>query len=125
MSLVSEVRRSKVAISWAPAPRPVPNSKRPLVTWSSMATRSALRTGWFTGRERLMMAEPRWMRSVWAATNGMTTSGADMWEYSVRPWCSPNHTYFQLKASAWTAYWISRISIVCSDSVSRDAGPGR
>ena len=32
-----------------------------------MATRSALRTGWFTRGLRLKMPEPRWMRSVSAA----------------------------------------------------------
>ena len=30
----------------------------------------------------------------------MTTSGADMWLYSVRLWCSPNQAYFQLYLSA-------------------------
>ena len=53
-----------VATSWQPAPRPVPNSKRPPMRWSSMATRSALRTGWLTRGLRLKMPEPRWMRSV-------------------------------------------------------------
>ena len=31
----------------------------------------------------------------------MSTSGADRWLYSVRPWCSPNQAYFQLCLSAW------------------------
>ena len=50
-----------------------------------------------------MIAEPRWMRSVFAATNGITHSGADMWEYSVSAWCSPYQAYFQLYWSAWIA----------------------
>ena len=45
-------RMLKAAISWLPAPRPVPHSNRPSKTWSSMATRSAQRTGWLTrGRD--------------------------------------------------------------------------
>ncbi|MEZ5238789.1 MAG: hypothetical protein R2716_07510 [Microthrixaceae bacterium] len=64
--------------------------------WSSIATRSALRTGWFTTGERFMIAEPMWMRSVCAAIHPKTVSGADMWLYSVSPWCSPIQTYFQL-----------------------------
>ena len=57
----------KPRISWLPAPRPVPNSKRPSDRWSSMATRSATLAGWFTWGSGLKMPEPRWMRSVaWA-----------------------------------------------------------
>ena len=44
----------------------------------------------------------------------MTTSGADMWLYSVNEWCSPTQAYFQLYLSASTTYWISRVSISCS-----------
>ena len=57
----------KVATSCEPAPRPVPISNRPPESWSSMAARSALRTGWLTRGLRLKMPDPRWMRSVaWA-----------------------------------------------------------
>ena len=48
-------------------PRPMPNSKRPSLRWSSIATRSATRAGWFTGGVMLKMPEPMWMRSVAAA----------------------------------------------------------
>jgi hypothetical protein len=48
-------------------PRPVPNSKRPSPRWSSMATRSAMRAGWFTGRVMLKIAEPTWMFWVLAS----------------------------------------------------------
>ena len=58
----------KVATSWLPAPRPVPNSKRPSVMWSSMAARSAIRTGCSLAVGRLVMPVERWMRSVLAAT---------------------------------------------------------
>ena len=54
----------------------------------------------------------------------MTTSGAEMWEYSVRAWCSPNQTYFQLCLSACTAYDASAMSMACSLWVSWAAGPG-
>ena len=57
----------KPVTSLLPAPRPVPNSKRPSLRWSSMATRSATRAGWFTSGLRLKMPEPRWMRLVRAA----------------------------------------------------------
>ena len=45
-------------------PRPTPNSMRPSLRWSIIATRSAIRAGWFTGGVMLKMPEPRWMRSV-------------------------------------------------------------
>src|SRR5436190_18572581 len=89
-----------VAISCEPAPRPVPNSKRPSLRWSSIATRSALRTGWFTRGDRLKMPELRWMYDVRAAQYAMNTSLADVWLYSVSAWCSETQTYFQLFRSA-------------------------
>ncbi len=51
----------KVRSSWLPAPRPVPNSNRLFVTWSSMAARSAMRTGCSLLVGRLVMADPMWM----------------------------------------------------------------
>ena len=45
-------------------PRPMPNSKRPSDRWSSIATRSATRAGWFTGGVTLKIPQPRWMCSV-------------------------------------------------------------
>ena len=47
----------KPPISVVDEPRPVPNSKRPLETWSIIATRSATRAGWFTGGVTLMMPD--------------------------------------------------------------------
>src|SRR5207302_5354991 len=84
-------------------PRPVPNSKRPSERWSSMATRSATRAGWFTGGVVLKIAEPTWMRDVLAATKERNTSGAGMCEYSVRKWCSGHHTYLMPWRSHSTA----------------------
>ena len=62
-------------------PRPVPSSKRPFERLSSIAPRSAVRTGWFTLAVMLKMADAMWMRLVRAATNARKTSGDDMWEY--------------------------------------------
>ena len=115
----------KVRTSWLPAPRPVPNSNRPSERWSIIAARSAMRTGWslLVGNE--VMAEPTWICLVRPATYPITGYGADMWLYSVSPWCSPNQAYFQLWRSPSTAYSASRMSIRCSESGSCAAGPGR
>ena len=82
-------------ISVVEEPRPVPNSKRPLDTWSIMATRSATRAGWLTGGVMLMMPLPTCSCSVRASTHGISTSFAEMCEYSARKWCSVNQAYFQ------------------------------
>ena len=50
-----------------------------------------------------MMPVPMWIRSVAWAKYPMTTSGEDMWLYSVSEWCSPIQAYFQLYLSAATA----------------------
>jgi hypothetical protein len=52
------------------------------------------------------------------------TSGADMWLYSVRAWCSPNQAYFQLCLSAWIAYSSLAHELGVLGSVSWAAGPG-
>ena len=96
-SLVTSVlSMSKPVTSRLPAPRPVPNSKRPSLRWSSIATRSATRAGWFTRGFRLKIPEPRWMRSVAHDRYPSTTSLAERCEYSSRKWCSLTQTYFQL-----------------------------
>src|SRR5437868_2396169 len=82
LALVSSGFTPKVLISWDPAPRPFPNSNRPSDRWSSIATRSAMRTGWFVAGLSGKMPEPTWMRSVWASAYGMNDSLADKWEYS-------------------------------------------
>ena len=48
-------------------PRPMPISNRPSLRWSSVAARSAMRAGWFTGGVTLKIPDPRWIRSVIAA----------------------------------------------------------
>ena len=58
---------SKPNTSVVDEPRPLPNSKRPSVMWSSSATVSATRTGLLTGGVTLKMAEPTCTRSVRAA----------------------------------------------------------
>ena len=86
---------SKPKTSVVDDPRPVPNSKRLSIRWSSSATVSATRAGLFTGGVMLKIAEPRWMRSVCAPTYDRNTSGPGMCEYSSRKWCSGHHTYLK------------------------------
>ena len=59
---------SKPNTSVVDEPRPVPNSNRRLVMWSSSATVSATRAGWFTLGVMLKIADPTCTRSVCAAT---------------------------------------------------------
>src|SRR2546428_99053 len=94
-------------------PRPVPNSKRPSLRWSSMATRSATRAGWLTGGVKIQIAEPTWMRVVRAAMKGSTISEAERCEYSSRKWCSTDHTYFKPWRSAAPARSTSRQRRAC------------
>ena len=61
-------------------PRPVPNSNRPSLRWSSMATRSAMRAGWLAGGVMLKMPEPRWMLLVRAAQKARNDSLSDRCE---------------------------------------------
>ena len=58
LGVVGIVDAEARACSVVDEPRPVPNSKRPSERWSSIATRSATRAGWFTGGVMLMIAEP-------------------------------------------------------------------
>src|SRR5262245_28544964 len=95
-------------------PRPVPNSKRPSERWSSIATRSAVRAGWFTGGVMFQIAEPTCSRFVRAAIHGSMISDAEMWEYSSRKWCSTDQTYLKFQASTATARSASRMSRECS-----------
>ena len=104
----------KPACSVVDDPRPVPKSKRPPDRWSSIATRSAMRAGWFTGGVMLKIPEPMCNRSVRAPTHGSSTSLAEMWEYSSRKWCSVVHQYFQFVLSASSASATSLMSRSCS-----------
>ena len=61
-------------------PRPVPNSNRPSLRWSSMATRSAMRAGWLAGGVMLKMPEPMWMLVVLAAQKERNDSVSDRCE---------------------------------------------
>ncbi len=65
-----------------------------------MATRSAMRAGWFTGGVMLKMPEPRWILLVLAATKARNDSEADRCEYSVRKWCSVTQAYLKPALSA-------------------------
>ena len=95
-------------------PRPVPNSKRPSERWSSMATRSAMRAGWFTGGVMLKMPEPMWMLLVLAAQKARKDSEADRCEYSVRKWCSEAQVYLKPALSAATMKATSSMMRSCS-----------
>ena len=55
----------------------------------------------------------------------MNTSLEEQWLYSVRQWCSENHTYFQLVRSASPISSTSRMNISRSRSGSCASGPGR
>src|SRR5579871_3485989 len=92
----------KPYISVLDDPRPVPSSNLPFERLSSIAARSAERTGWLTGAVMLKIADPRWTRDVRAATNERNTSGDDMCEYCRRKWCSDAQTYLKLHSSART-----------------------
>ena len=95
-------------------PRPMPNSKRPSLRWSSIATRSAMRAGWFTGGVMLKIAEPTWSCSVRAATKPRSTSFAERCEYSSRKWCSVNQPYLKPARSPVTATATSSSRRRCS-----------
>jgi hypothetical protein len=103
----------------------MPNSKRPSLRWSIIATRSATRAGWFTGGVMLKMPVPTWMRSVLAATKARNDSLAERWEYSVRKWCSLAHVYLNpLRSAAWIEATSSR-SRRCSMTGSEACSCGR
>ena len=97
-------------------PRPVPNSKRPGASWSSIATFSATRAGWHTGGVMLMMPDPMWMLSVIASAYAIHASLAERCEYSSRKWCSVTHTYLNPDRSAACTTSSSARSTSCSVS---------
>ena len=66
-----------------------------------------------------MIPEQTRMRSVRERMNGITTSLAEMWLYSVRKWCSVTHTYFQLLRSPTSATRTSSMRRSCSAASSR------
>ena len=72
--------------------RPVPNSTRPFDMMSSTAACSASLMGWLKlkGSKRT----PWEMRICFVRcdTAPKNTSGAELWEYSSRKWCSTSHT---------------------------------
>ena len=96
----------------------MPNSKRPSLRWSIIATRSATRAGWFTGGVMLKMPVPTWIRSVLAATKARNDSLAERCEYSVRKWCSVAHVYLNpLRSAAWIDVTSSSSRRVLDDGV--------
>ena len=79
-----------------------------------MATRSAMRAGWLTGRVMFMIAEPTWMRCVLAMQYAMNDSEAERCEYSSRKWCSADQEYLNPTRSASWMYSSSFFRVSCS-----------
>ena len=86
--------------------RPMPNSKRPSLMWSTVATSSAMRRGWFSGRT--CTAVPTRTRRVRAATALATWSEAEMIERVGVKWISPSQTQSTPPVSARSA--VSKMS---------------
>src|SRR5262249_1199956 len=83
--------------------RAVPNSRRPPERMSSVAARSATRTGWFICGTHTTAPCPRRMRLVCMAQAVRKSSGAEQCEYSSRKWCSTTHTASNPSSSATRA----------------------
>ncbi len=79
----------------------MPNSKRPWLMWSTVATSSAMRSGWFSGST--CTAVPTCRRVVREAIALATCSEAEMTERVGVKWISPSHTQSTPQASAWSA----------------------
>ena len=91
-SFLSARATPKPPISVSVAPSPVPNSTRPPEMMSRLATRSATRAGWLIAGGIWMIPWPRRICFVRAAAAARTTSGAALWQYSSRKWCSVRNT---------------------------------
>src|SRR5215813_11784961 len=81
--------------------RPMPNSKRPSLMWSMVATSSAMRSGWFSGSTCTAVPTRRCL--VRLAMALATCSEAEMTERVGVKWISPSHTQSAPQASAWSA----------------------
>ena len=84
----------------------MPNSKRPSLMWSTVATSSAMRSGWLSGST--WTAVPTRRRRVRAAMALATWSEAEMIEREGVKWISPSQTQSMPHASAWSA--VSKMS---------------
>ncbi len=78
--------------------RPTPNSRRPFVRWSTVATSSARRSGWLSGKT--CTAIPIFTRRVQVARAAATTSGEASTERSFWKWISASHTASKPRSSA-------------------------
>src|SRR5262249_46172923 len=78
--------------------RPTPNSKRPLLIWSTVAASSAMRKGWIRGNTWTAM--PTRKRLVRVAIEQATIMGAESTERLGLKCISPNHTVSSPAASA-------------------------
>src|SRR5713101_7375135 len=95
----------------------MPNSKRPWLSWSTVAASSAMRSGWLSGRT--CTAVPTWIRFVRAAMAVATALGDEMTERAGLKWISPSHTQSNPQDSI--ASTVSKLSRKASTSVR----PGR
>ena len=86
---LSRKRTSKGCSSVVVADSPSPSSTRPWDTRSSVDTRSATRAGWLV--VSWMMPWPRRICFVRWLAAPRNTSGAELWLYSSRKWCSTSH----------------------------------
>ena len=86
---LSRNRTSKGCSSVVVADSPRPSSTRPWDTRSSVDTRSATRAGWLVV-SWMIPCPSRICLVRWLAAP-RNTSGAELWLYSSRKWCSTSH----------------------------------
>lgn len=105
-------------VSCSVPPRPAPRSSRPPESRSSMAARSATRTGWLKLKGMHTTPCPMRMVFVLAATQVRNISGADMCAYHFSEWCSTAQIRSNPMCSASTACstqsrmtWCSRSTV--------------
>lgn len=103
-------------VSCVVPPRPAPRSSRPPDNRSSIAARSATRAGWLKLNGMHTTPCPTRMREVRAATQVRKISGADMWAYHLREWCSTAQIRSKPISSANTACSTLSRSSWCSRS---------
>ena len=87
---------------YAAVPRPAPNSHRPLLRTSSVATRSATRNGLWQGIR--ITAKPSRMLRVRCESAARNISGLAEWPISAKKCCSVSQKYEKPAASAATTW---------------------
>ena len=100
MPRVSAGSMPKPPSSAAVADLPLPNSRRPPDSRSSVAACSAARIGWLYGYGSSRTPWPMRMVDVCDAIHDSSTSGAAACENDSRKWCSTDHTEVNPTCSA-------------------------